>query len=72
MPEDYAGSGHEIVSDGNTVYYVNTKSNVILKLECSCDLESCGWTEMEQKLSNPRSYSLAFLVDDELTDCSEA
>ena len=69
---DYHGLGHEIVSDGNTVYYVNTLSNVILKLECPYDLASCRWNKMDQKLSNPRMDALAFLVDDELTECSEA
>ena len=72
LPENYSGGSHEIVSDGNTVYYVNTNSNVILKLECPNGLDSCSWTEMDQKLINPRFQSLAFLVDDDLTECSEA
>ena len=73
MPDDTLHFGDKIVSDGNTVYYVNTLTNFILKMECQSDLlASCGWTRMEQKLSDTRFCSLAFLVDDELTECSEA
>ena len=71
LPGSYDGDSHKIVSDGETVYYVNTKSNVILRLDCPSDLSSCKWTTLEQKLSFPRSSSLAFLVPDELTECSE-
>ena len=66
--------GHKIVSDSNTVYYVNTVDNFILKLECPSEIAqiaSCEWILMDQKLSISRSQSLAFLVDDELTECSE-
>ena len=70
--DSYNILGHEMVSDGNTVYYVNTYSNVILKLDCLSDLASCAWTKMKQTLKYPRTQSLAFLVPDELTECSEA
>ena len=70
LPENYHRFGHEIVSNGETVYYVNTVDKVILKLDCPTDLKSCKWTILEQKLESSRQRALAFIVPDELTECS--
>ena len=70
LPQSYRSDSHEIVSNGKYVHYVNTWDKIILRLDCPTDLASCKWTELQQKLRLPREESLAFLIPDELTECT--
>ena len=69
LEEHYSHEGHQMVSNGDFVYYINTYSNVIFILDCRIDL-SCRWIKMQQKLDFPRLGAVAVLVPDELTECS--
>ena len=61
--------GHHIVSNGETLYYINTIQPLFLRLECS-SIEDCHWIELNRELLNPRNAGIVALVPDELTDCS--
>ena len=68
LPEQF-DYDDKIISNDDSLYFVNTNSNLFLKLDCTEDL-TCKWNKMEQKLEVPRANGVAVLIPDELTDCS--
>ena len=70
MPDDYSNSGHQLVSNGDTVYYINTEDNIFLELKCSGSIQDCDWIKMDQKLEFPRSNAVATLIPDHLATCT--
>ena len=71
LPRTFEMKGHQMVSNGQNVFYINTISKDIFRLECSSTMIStCQWTELQQKLQYSRKMSVALLVPDGLTECS--
>ena len=63
--------GHHIVSNEETLFYINTIKSLILRLECS-SIENCQWVELNRQFQFiTRNAGIVALVPDELTDCSE-
>ena len=69
MPDDYSDYGHEMVSNGDRLFYINTDDNIFLRLECT-SLQDCQWISMEQKLESPRYDAVVSLVPGELVECN--
>ena len=69
MPDDYDHGGHQMVSNGDSLFYINTVNNIFLRLECT-SLQDCHWITMEQKLEFPRYGAVVSLVPDELVECN--
>jgi len=70
LPDDYYYEGDEMVSNGDSLFYINTYDNIFLRLECTL-LQDCHWITMEQKLEIPRaSKPVVSLVPDELVECN--
>ena len=69
LPDFYYDDAHQLVSNGETLFYINTYDNVFLKMECE-SINSCMWIEMEQKLQIPRFGAVAKLIPDHLADCT--
>ena len=63
-------SGHQMVSNGNNLFYINTVDNVILQLTCTNLLEDCQWNIIASKLEIPRQSAFVTLIPDHLTLCS--
>ena len=69
LPDFYYDDAHQLVSNGETLFYINTEDNVFLRMECEW-INSCMWIEMEQKLQIPRFGAVAKLIPDHLAECS--
>ena len=70
---DNCYNGQQIVSNGDTLFYINTNAEVpgILRLNCpSTDLTYCFWLLLDQKPQYQRSCPITSLIPDELADCS--
>ena len=62
--------GQEMVSNGDNLFYINTISNIFLKLECF-SLVDCYWATMEQKLTETRERAVVSLIPNSFyTNCS--
>ena len=71
MPAEYNYKGHKMVSNGDTLFYINTVDNVILQLTCTNSLlEDCQWNILASKLEIPRKSAFVTLIPDHLTLCS--
>ena len=70
MPAEYNYKGHKMVSNGDTLFYINTVDNVILQLTCTNSLEDCQWNILPSKLEIPRKSAFVTLIPDHLTDCN--
>ena len=55
-----------IVSDYDTLYYINTWQNLFLKLECSAE---CEWKNLNIQLKTPRINAVVALIPDNLATC---
>ena len=69
MPDDYRYDGHQMVSNGDSLFYINTYYNIFLRLDCT-SLQDCHWITMEQKLEFRRADAVVSLVPDELVECN--
>ena len=69
LPDFYYDDAHQLVSNGETLFYINTKDNVFLRMDCEW-INSCMWIEMEQKLQIPRFGAVAKLIPDHLAECT--
>ena len=67
---DYSWTGTQMISNGDTLFYINTYVNVFLRMECGEWLHTCQWINMQQKLEFTRKNAFATLVPDYLTDCN--
>ena len=71
LPSQYAPEGSELVSNGDTLFYVNTIENVFLQLTCEESLlESCQWKTLSSHLQYSRLGSFVTLIPDSLANCS--
>ena len=70
LPGEYEPSGSALVSNGETLFYVNTINNVFLQLLCEGSLESCQWNTLASHLQYSRFGSFVTLIPDSLANCS--
>ena len=66
LPDDYDYRGHKMVSNGDTLFYINTFRNVFLQLTCDESLEDCHWKTLASKLQIPRYFAFVTLIPDYL------
>ena len=62
-------SGQLLVSNGDTLFYINTLENVFFKLGHT--LEGFEWIQMNLRLETPRQFAIGVLIPDELTNCNK-
>ena len=65
--------GHEIVSNDESLFYINTYANSFYKLECSGSIQNCEWKKMDQQLRNPREHAVTLMLPDYMShraDCT--
>ena len=61
--------GHTIVSNGESLYYINTLVNVFYELICLQSLTNCTWTQLyDAKLNYPRHLAVALMLPDDMAD----
>ena len=70
LPGQYEPTGSELVSNGETLFYVNTFENVFLQLICEGSLESCQWNTLASHLQYLRFGSFVTLIPDSIANCS--
>ena len=70
LTDEYNYSGSALVSNGETLFYVNTINNVFLQLLCEGSLESCQWNTLASHLQYSRFGSFVTLIPDSLANCS--
>ena len=70
LPGEWSWSGHQMVSNGDTLFYINTSENVFLQLVCYESLEDCHWKTLASKLQIPRASAFATLIPDHLANCN--
>ena len=69
IPGEYLSNGRQLVSNGETLFFVHTSRNIFLKLQCDT-LEDCHWVSMEQRLQHTRDGAVVVLIPDHLTNCT--
>ena len=62
--------GHSIVSNDETVYYANSVTLEMFRLECNGDLDSCQWKRLLQKIEIIRPSPFTTLIPDFLSNCT--
>ena len=77
MPAEYHTSGHKLVSNGDTLFYINTVDNVFLQLTCTESLADCHWNiladtadTLAPKLQIPRKSPFLTMIPSHLTECN--
>ena len=71
LPDGYEPSGGELVSNGDTLFYINTIENVFLQLICEESWEDCQWKILASHLRYGSRYgTFLTLIPDSLADCS--
>ena len=70
LPGEYEPKGSELVSNGETLFYVDTIENVFLQLICEASLEDCHWKTLASHLQYSRLGSFVTLIPDSLANCS--
>ena len=63
-------NGQLLVSNGETLFYINTLENVFYRLEYTTFTEGFKWTKMNQTLENPRNFAVGVLIPDSLAICN--
>ena len=71
LPADYNYNGQLLVSNGETLFYINTFENVFFRLEYTGFQEGFEWIPMNLKLETPRQFAVGVLIPDKLTDCNK-
>ena len=67
--EVFMHDGHTIVSNGESLYYINTFVNVFYELICPGSLTNCYWEPLyEAKLNYPRHLAVALMLPDDMAD----
>ena len=59
-----------LVSNGETLYYVDTNHNIFFRLEFTFE-GGFEWIQMNLKLKTPRFFAIGVLIPDELTNCTK-
>ena len=70
LPESYDLRGHQIVFQDNALFYINTKDNVILKLDCEL-IDACTWIPLPQILKKIRKHAVVALIPEDRSNCTE-
>ena len=70
LPTNYNVIAHEIVSNGETLFYINTYDNVFLQLMCDESLEGCHWDTLASQLEFPRESAFITLIPNHMADCN--
>ena len=70
LPTNYNVIAHEIVSNGETLFYINTYDNVFLQLTCDESLEGCHWDTLASQLEFPRENAFITLIPNHMADCN--
>ena len=65
----YDNRGHQMVSNNDILFYINTNDNIFLRLDCQ-SLQDCHWISMDQKLEFPRVNAVVSLIPDTLSNCT--
>ena len=69
LPEEAFDKDSEIiVSNEESLYYINTWDNVIYKLVCSETITDCSWRKLDQKLEFHRWGAIALMLPESLED----
>ena len=69
LPEEAVSTNaHKIVSKDESLYYINTFTNVFYKLVCSKSIEDCTWEKFGQTLEYPRQAAVALMLPDYMED----
>ena len=63
-------NGCLLVSNGETLFFINTQGNAFWRLENTGGLDGYKWINMSQRLKTPRSYAVGVLIPDELASCN--
>ena len=63
--------GQLLVSNGETLFYINTVENVFFRLEWTNFVDGFQWIPMDVRLETPRVFAVGVLIPDELTDCNK-
>lgn len=71
LPSDYDYSGQILVSNGETLFYINTLENVFFRLEYTGFEDGFQWIPMNLNLETPRQFAVGILIPDELANCSK-
>ena len=73
LPDYYFDNrGHQMVSNNEILFYINTNDNIFLQLDCQSSLEDCHWISMDQKLEFPRVNAVVSLIPDNLSNCTNS
>ena len=70
LTDEYNLTGSALVSNGETLFYVNTINNVFLQLICEASLEDCHWKTLASRLQDSRYGAFVTLIPDSLANCS--
>ena len=65
----YDNRGHQMVSNNEILFYINTNDNIFLRLDCQ-SLQDCHWISLDQKLEFPRVNAVVSLIPDNLSNCT--
>ena len=68
---NYDLSGQLLVSNGETLFYINTLKNVFFRLEWTSFEGGFEWIQMNLRLETPRQFAIGVLIRDELTNCNK-
>ena len=66
-PQAYA---QLLVSNGETLFYINTWTNVFFRLKWNFE-EGFQWVAMNLRLETQRGYAVGVLIPDTLTNCTK-
>ena len=69
IPGEYLSNGRQLVSNGETLFFIHTSRNIFLKLQCDT-LKDCHWVSMEQRLQHTRDGAVVVLIPNHLTNCT--
>ena len=67
IPLENHAYGHLLLSNGETLFYVNTFFNNFYRL--SLEFDEYKWVEMNMRLETPRKYAIGVLIPDKLANC---
>ena len=63
-------NGYLLVSNGETLFFINTQGNAFWRLENTGGFNGYEWIKMDQRLETPRSFAVGVLIPDRLASCN--
>ena len=70
LPLDEGFNSQLLVSNGETLFYVDTWINIFYRLEWNFE-GKFEWVKMNMRLETPRYEAIGVLIPDELTNCNK-